>query len=73
MVSLSIKDCPRFLGTLHVSSDLKLENVMLGLEGHVCLTDFGLCKEGVGYDGKTFSYCGTPGIIWLFCCGVFMP
>ncbi|GAV04074.1 hypothetical protein RvY_14410 [Ramazzottius varieornatus] len=39
--------------------DLKPENIMLNHEGHVVLTDFGLCKESVYEDGRTFTFCGT--------------
>eukprot|EP01050_Picozoa_sp_SAG11_P017177 SAG11_NODE_2444_length_3354_cov_2.476498_5_plen_284_part_00 len=41
--------------------DLKPENVLLGADGYLCLTDFGLSKEGI--DGETEganSFCGTP-------------
>jgi serine/threonine protein kinase len=44
--------------------DMKAENLMLDLAGHVRITDFGLTKEGVeGYadEGKpTLTFCGTP-------------
>lgn len=39
--------------------DLKPENIMLDHEGHVKLTDFGLCKESVNGDSKTYTFCGT--------------
>lgn len=32
---------------------------MLDSTGHVALTDFGLCKEHIGYDTKTHTFCGT--------------
>jgi len=41
-----------------VYRDLKPENIMLDVDGHVILTDFGLCKEGLG-DEKTNTFCGT--------------
>ncbi|KAJ3125371.1 hypothetical protein HK098_000318 [Nowakowskiella sp. JEL0407] len=40
--------------------DLKLENVLLGADGHVKLSDYGLCKEQMGAGDRTNSICGTP-------------
>jgi len=37
--------------------DLKPENILLDSSGHIAVTDFGLCKEGV--EEKAFSFCGT--------------
>ncbi|ELT94418.1 hypothetical protein CAPTEDRAFT_229226 [Capitella teleta] len=39
--------------------DLKPENILLDSEGHVKLTDFGLSKESIFEEKKTFSFCGT--------------
>eukprot|EP01119_Soliformovum_irregulare_P005485 TRINITY_DN1723_c0_g1_i2.p1 TRINITY_DN1723_c0_g1~~TRINITY_DN1723_c0_g1_i2.p1 ORF type:complete len:442 (-),score=129.97 TRINITY_DN1723_c0_g1_i2:37-1362(-) len=40
--------------------DLKLENILLDKDGHVCLTDFGLSKELSDVNGTTATVCGTP-------------
>lgn len=41
--------------------DIKEENVMIGLDGHIRLGDFGLSREGIIYpDRGSRDLCGTP-------------
>uniref|UniRef100_A0A914KT89 Uncharacterized protein n=1 Tax=Meloidogyne incognita TaxID=6306 RepID=A0A914KT89_MELIC len=52
------------IGYLHeqniIYRDLKPENILLDRHGHVVLTDFGLCKEGIKSKDTTNTFCGTP-------------
>eukprot|EP01099_Mayorella_cantabrigiensis_P002140 TRINITY_DN1941_c0_g1_i1.p1 TRINITY_DN1941_c0_g1~~TRINITY_DN1941_c0_g1_i1.p1 ORF type:complete len:267 (-),score=38.28 TRINITY_DN1941_c0_g1_i1:491-1291(-) len=50
---------------LHASGvlyrDLKPENLLLTDDGHICMTDFGISKEGLQSDNdRTATFCGTP-------------
>jgi serine/threonine protein kinase len=37
-----------------------LDNILLTLDGHVKVADYGLCKEEMWFGQTTSTFCGTP-------------
>ena len=56
-------ECVLAVNTVHsfnyIHRDLKPDNILIDNQGHVKLTDFGLCKEAIEGDAQTHTFCGT--------------
>ena len=37
-----------------------MDNILLTLDGHIKIADYGLCKEEMWYGSSTSTFCGTP-------------
>ena len=50
-----------FLHSLNVVyRDIKPENILLDIDGHIKIADFGLSKPNISEDEYAYSFCGSP-------------
>jgi serine/threonine protein kinase len=56
-----------------LASDLKLDNILLTLDGHVKVADYGLCKDEMWFGQSTSTFCGTPEFMAPEVCKLFFP
>lgn len=38
---------------------MKLDNLLLGADGHIKVADYGICKSDMPYGATTSTFCGT--------------
>lgn len=43
-----------------VYRDIKPENILIDMDGHVRIADFGLAKPNIGRTEMAYSFCGSP-------------
>ena len=43
-----------------VYRDIKPENILIDIDGHIRIADFGLSKPNMGEDDFAYSFCGSP-------------
>ena len=47
-------------GNKVVYRDIKPENILLGIDGHVKIADLGLAKPDMDEEELAYSFCGSP-------------
>ena len=59
LVCNNVNDLFKFLYVVYPDLLFTFCSILLDTEGHIKLTDFGLSKESVFEEKRTFSFCGT--------------